>query len=346
MTSSTALPVRCVRFGPGSKSRLLALGRQGGPVVLWELKSPNRIRALEESKTSLDLAFSSDGARLASPRAVWDVATGELRRILPNPDGAYGVSFRPHSRELATGGIDRTVRLWNADADARPREISSDHEEIHCICFSPDGSLLATGGMDCTLRLRRLLGGETVRTFRESGCVICVDFSPDGKLVATATTNGTEVRLWDCVNGRQVGSVQAAGVRDVAFSPDGTALATADATQTVGLWDGESGDPIRAAGTGSPDLRFLSLSFSTDGAVLAGGGNDGRVTLWDVSTGEELVSLFAFEDGDWAAVAPAGRYDGSPMGIKQLTWTENGKSAPLGSSPDARALGLVAEVLE
>jgi WD40 repeat protein len=99
--------------------RLLASGDFGGTVKLWDVDGEKELAtwaALGDEVSAL--AFAPDGRMLAVAvdRAVrlWDVATGQLVARL---DGHAGnvrcLAYAPDGSLLASGGHDKTVRLWD-----------------------------------------------------------------------------------------------------------------------------------------------------------------------------------------------------------------------------------------
>jgi serine/threonine protein kinase len=90
------------------------------------------------------------------------------------------------------------------------------------------------------------------------------------------------------------------GVTSLAWSPDGTQLASASQDNTIMVWDSASGDQIGSLGGGLEDVT--SVDWSPDGTVLASGSSDTTVTLWDAATGEALQTL-AGHGGDVSDVA-------------------------------------------
>ncbi|MGH3721840.1 MAG: pentapeptide repeat-containing protein, partial [Pseudonocardiaceae bacterium] len=85
------------------------------------------------------------------------------------------------------------------------------------------------------------------------------------------------------------------GVWGVAFSPDGTRLATTSADQTARLWDSTTGEPLLTL-TGHTD-GVWGVAFSPDGTRLATTSFDGTARLWDSTTGEPLLTLTGHTGG-------------------------------------------------
>ena len=78
-------------------------------------------------------------------------------------------------------------------------------------------------------------------------------------------------------------------VNGVAFSPDGTRLATASDDGTARIWDTATGTTITTL-TGHTNA-VLGVTFSPDGTRLATASADGTARIWDTATGTTITTL-------------------------------------------------------
>jgi RNA polymerase sigma factor (sigma-70 family) len=130
------------------------------------------------------------------------------------------------------------------------------------------------------------------------GTVWSVAYSPDGRLLATGSGNqDTRGRLavWDVATGKaRLWLEHPQGVRFVAFSPDGTKVATACWDDVARIYDVPSGK-IHAFLQGH-NAPVNGVAFSPDGRTLASGSLDSAIILWDVEHGTAARRLTGHKD--------------------------------------------------
>ncbi|WP_119068296.1 eIF2A-related protein [Aggregatilinea lenta] len=107
-------------------------------------------------------------------------------------------------------------------------------------------------------------------------------------------------------------------VNSVAWSPDGTMLASGSDDMSVRLWDVASGEEVRVL-RGHEDY-VNAVAFSPDGNTVASASYDGVVKLWSAATGQEIKQMEADEaDVTDLAFSPDGKLLAA-SGLGVLLW--------------------------
>jgi len=151
------------------------------------------------------------------------------------------------------------------------------------LAFNGNGKVLASAGSDATVRLWEVATGKQKFSWNATDdAAVAVAFSPDDKTVAAGC--GKAVLLWNTTTGRICATLPGHGGRcdGVAFSPNGTMLATGGFNYTIKIWELSSRQE-RLTYEEHTGL-VMALAFSKDSMRLASFGyaEDGCVKLWEV----------------------------------------------------------------
>lgn len=127
-----------------------------------------------------------------------DLVSGKLFKPLRGHDyEIFSIAFSPNGKVLATGGRDKTVRLWSTATGELLGEPLRGHEDwIYSVSFSPDGNTLATASGDKTVRLWDIVSRKPIASLSGHEMEVkSVAFSPDGRTLVSGSMDKT-VRMW------------------------------------------------------------------------------------------------------------------------------------------------------
>lgn len=115
-------------------------------------------------------------------------------RALTGRGKVSSVAFSPDGRLLASGSVDKTIRLWEVATGQEIGRLMGHSKPVRSVAFSPDGRLLASGGDEETGRLWEVSTGQEIGRLMPNAPPLSVAFSPDGRLLASGSADDT-VRL-------------------------------------------------------------------------------------------------------------------------------------------------------
>jgi hypothetical protein len=184
---------------------------------------------------------------------------------LPKNGGAKCLAISPDSRILATGGMDRVIRLWDVAARKEVRQLVGQQGAIWSLAFSPDGKTIAAV------------------TAKGAGVFIAGD-------------GDRNIRAWDVATGRLLRTMNGPpdGSWCIAWSPDGRVLATGDEDSRIRLWEWATGQE-RACLVGH-EGPVTALAFTAGGQRLVSGSSDTTGLVWDLRPGKGPVPAMRSKD--------------------------------------------------
>jgi len=211
---------------------------------------------------------------------VLDLTTCKLL-TLPSSDSSL-TYWSPQGNRFAT--ISHTdnsmVQVWDAHTG---RNLASFHltAAVSEIVWTPDEKRIVASGdkeVDVLDVAAQRIVLKVIPTRIDLLPVSAV--SSDGRRIASLSGTDT-VQLWDAVTGQKLNVYQSPGnsVKVMAWSPDGSTLATGSTDGIVRVWKGDTVPETFHSGSSA----ILNLTWSPDGKSIAAGDIDGNMWAWQVN---------------------------------------------------------------
>ena len=205
---------------------LIACADSKGHLYVWDMKSGDVRWVFTHSPP---LCFHTQ----TPLEGKWD--DDKISRLIFSHDGKHLVSIPSSSGTMAN--------LWDIDTGKEIPEFRVNH--VYTVAFSPCGHKIACG-MGNKIRLWDVNSCRTFWTLPHDPYPRALAFSPCGKYLASGLwwnrgveTEKVPICLWEVASGENIATFwgHPTDIQDLAFSPDGTLLASGSFDGTILLWD-------------------------------------------------------------------------------------------------------------
>jgi WD40 repeat protein len=209
------------------------------------------------------------------------------------------IALSPDHRWAATGGEDKTIRIWDLATASEQRVLIGHTGRVTSLAFSPDGQRLASTSFDGTVRLwDPATGASLYASNLGSGSAEQVAYSADGLFLAASAGAADEggnsiIEIHDAGSGAKIRSIMLDwnDAVPLAITSDGRLLSSGGAGEdgeyeSTKIWDLRSARELK-------NLPIFVQAFSPDGrlAVSLDYRNGPKIVLWDISNGQRVRTM-------------------------------------------------------
>lgn len=248
--------VNVLKFSRNGSLLLAAGGRggQSGRVVLFDIKTGNRVTELGEEA-----------------------------------DAILAADISPDQSQIAVGNASKMVRIYSIKEGTVLHTLKKHTDWVTALEYSPDGVLLATGDRNGGLAVWETASGQEFIGIRGPQLAVTeVSWRSDGNILATSSED-TQIRLFEMENGNQVKAwgAHGGGALSVRYHHDGRLVSTGRDRVTK-IWNGDGA--VQKQTPGTPDVA-LKAAWAHDGSKVLAGDWVGQVHYYAAADGKEVGTV-------------------------------------------------------
>ena len=268
-------------------------GAKRGPMTMVRLRyHPQEAKLVAQVVDRRLALFDLHAEPVPQGKRVGKYVLGEP--ICPHEMGwIRGMDFHPSGETIATGGSDRTLRLWRW-VKGRPvasasHQVAAHNGWVEAVAFSPDGKLLVTVGADKYVKVWNAADLKPLETLSgHDRFVADVTFTRDGQCFVTGGEDGKLI-IWETESLKPKRTIAYGGANDqfgqtprhsgvhrLGISHDDRWLGVAGGA-SLNIYDLISGEIV------AMEKCDMQIAFHPNGNVLAGGENEVKFWSYDAS---------------------------------------------------------------
>ncbi|CAH0029514.1 unnamed protein product [Clonostachys rhizophaga] len=251
----------------------VGVGLGTGEVQIWDVAEGQKIRSMHGHDTRVGVMgwskhLLSTGARsgLVFNHDV-RIAEHKVAELVSHTSEVCGLEWRSDGAQLATGGNDNLVSIWDARSLMVPKFTKTNHKAaVKALAWCPwNMNLLATGGgsYDRHIHFWNSTSGARVNSIDTGSQVTSLRWSPHYReIVSSSGFPDNSLSIWSyptLVRNVEIPAHESR-VLHSCLSPDGQMLATAAADESLKFWKvfekkaGSAGSIAGGASSGKADM--------------------------------------------------------------------------------------------
>ncbi|KAL7939645.1 WD40-repeat-containing domain protein [Trichoderma chlorosporum] len=245
----------------------VGVGLGTGEVQIWDVAESQKIRSMFGHDTRVSVMgwnkhLLSTGARsgLVFNHDV-RIAEHKVAELVSHTSEVCGLEWRSDGAQLATGGNDNLVSIWDARSLSVPKFTKTNHKAaVKALAWCPwNANLLATGGgsYDRHIHFWNSTTGARVNSIDTGSQVTSLRWSPHYReIVSSSGFPDNSLSVWSyptLVRNVEIPAHESR-VLHSCLSPDGQMLATAAADESLKFWkifEKKAGAGVGAGGSGA-----------------------------------------------------------------------------------------------
>ncbi|UPK99506.1 hypothetical protein LCI18_010441 [Fusarium solani-melongenae] len=227
----------------------VSVGLGTGEVQIWDVAEGQKIRSMFGHETRVGVMgwnkhLLSTGARsgLVFNHDV-RIAEHKVAELVSHTSEVCGLEWRSDGAQLATGGNDNLVSIWDARSLSVPKFTKTNHKAaVKALAWCPwNMNLLATGGgsYDRHIHFWNSTSGARVNSIDTGSQVTSLRWSPHHReIVSSSGFPDNSLSIWSYPTLVRTVEIPAheSRVLHSCLSPDGQMLATAAADESLKFW--------------------------------------------------------------------------------------------------------------
>ena len=319
--------LKCASFH--AQTGLLTVGFSSGLFSIYELPSFANLQTLSLAScpisciaTSPDSSWLAFGSAKTGQLMVWEHASEtHILKQSSHLDTMTTISYSPDATRITTGSDDGRIKIWDLRSGFHIATFTEHSSAITSSQYSKRGNILFTSSLDGSIRAWDMLRFRNFRTFtapsRLSFSSLAID--PSAEVVCAASHDSFDIHVWNVQTGQLLDRLTGheGPIASLAFTPDGSTLASGSWDRTIRLWSvfsrTQSSEPLPL----TSDL--LCITMRPDSAQLAAATLDGQLAFWSLTSLAQTSTLDGRRDISGGRSVLSRRTAATSPGTKQFT---------------------------